>query len=92
MKLPKQKKQGKLWTLINTTYNDLFLHITNQIKDKQTQPQQEIQETIPTDTNAATTAPHAHSSCLIKIVYMSNINRPMLLSFYEKYINPFKTH
>ncbi|WZZ51081.1 hypothetical protein YC2023_051188 [Brassica napus] len=33
---------------------------------KQTQPQQKIQETIPTDTKAATTAPPAHSSCLIK--------------------------
>ncbi|KAG5407838.1 hypothetical protein IGI04_013957 [Brassica rapa subsp. trilocularis] len=59
---------------------------------KQTQPQQEIQETIPTDTKATTTAPPAHFSCFIKIAYMPNVNRPMLLYSYEKYINSFKTH
>ena len=78
--------------MINTTNNDFCSHIPHQIKNKQTQPQQEIQETIPTDTKVATTAPPAHSSCLIKIAYMSNVNRPMLLSSYEKYINSFKTH
>ena len=92
MKLPEQKKQSKLWTLINTANNDFCLHIIHQIKDKQTQPQQEIQETIPTDTKAATTSPHAHFSCLIKIAYMPNVNMPMILSSYEKYINSFKTH
>ncbi|KAG2246150.1 hypothetical protein Bca52824_085778 [Brassica carinata] len=50
------------------------------MQNKQTQPQQEIQETIPTDTKAATTTPPAHSSCHIKIAYMSNVNMPMLLS------------
>ncbi|WZZ85613.1 hypothetical protein YC2023_114192 [Brassica napus] len=59
---------------------------------KQTQSHQEIQETIPKDTNAATTSPPAHSSCLIKIAYMLNVNMPTLLSSYEKYIYSFKTH
>ena len=60
------------------------LHIIHQIKEKQTQPHQEIQETIQTDTKAATTSPHAHYSCLMKIAYMPNVNRPMLKSSYEK--------
>ncbi|KAG5383713.1 hypothetical protein IGI04_035183 [Brassica rapa subsp. trilocularis] len=51
-----------------------------------------IQKTISKDKKAATTAPPAHSSCLIKIAYMSNVNMPMLLSSYEKHINSFKTH
>ncbi|KAG5383535.1 hypothetical protein IGI04_035005 [Brassica rapa subsp. trilocularis] len=29
---------------------------------------------------------------LMKITYMHNVNRPMLLSFYEKCINSLKTH
>ena len=70
--------------MINITNNDFCLHITHQIKDKQTQPHQNIQETIPTDTKAAITSPPAHSSCLIEIAYMPNVNRPMLKSSYEK--------
>ncbi|KAG5376506.1 hypothetical protein IGI04_041102 [Brassica rapa subsp. trilocularis] len=84
---------SKLQTLINTNNNDFCLHITLQIKEKQIQPYQEIQETlIPTDTNVATTSPPAHSSCLMKIAYMPNVNMPMLFSSYEKYINSFKTY
>ncbi|KAG5400297.1 hypothetical protein IGI04_014904, partial [Brassica rapa subsp. trilocularis] len=59
---------------------------------KQTQSHQEIRETIPTDTKATTTSPPAHSSCIMKIAYMSNVNRPMILFSYEKYIYSFKTH
>ncbi|WZZ58274.1 hypothetical protein YC2023_058381 [Brassica napus] len=59
------------------------------ITDK-SRSRQEIQETIPTDTKVATTYPHAHSSCLMKIADMHNVNMPMLLSSYKKYINLFK--
>ncbi|KAG5378491.1 hypothetical protein IGI04_026333 [Brassica rapa subsp. trilocularis] len=82
----------KLQTLIKTTNNDFCLHITHQIKKKQTQPYKEIQETIPTYTKATTTSPPTHSSCLMKITYMLNVNMPMLLSFYEKCIYSFKIH
>ncbi|KAG5375313.1 hypothetical protein IGI04_039909 [Brassica rapa subsp. trilocularis] len=80
------------YTMINTNNNDFCLHITHQIKEKQTQPHQEIQEIIPTDTNAATTSPLVHSSCLLNIAYMLNVNGSMLLSSYEKFIYSFKTH
>ncbi|WZY72611.1 hypothetical protein YC2023_004851 [Brassica napus] len=33
---------------------------------------------MPTNTKAATTSPPAHSSCLIKIAHMPNVNMPML--------------
>ena len=91
VKLSKQKKQSKLQTLINTNNNDFCLHITHQIKETQTQSYQEIQETILTYTKAATTSPPAHSSCLMKIAYMLNVNRPILLYSYGKYIYSFKT-
>ncbi|KAF3599938.1 hypothetical protein F2Q69_00035329 [Brassica cretica] len=35
-----------------------------------------MQETIPTDTKAATTSLPAHSSCLMKIAYMLNFVKP----------------
>ncbi|KAG5406284.1 hypothetical protein IGI04_012403, partial [Brassica rapa subsp. trilocularis] len=79
-------------TIYKLTFATKKTKTTIKIKDKQTQPQQEIQETIPTDTKAATTSLPAHSSCLIKIAYMPSVNMPMLLSSYEKYINSFKTH
>ena len=90
--IPKQKKQSKLRTLINTTSSNFCLHITYQIKEKQTQLHQEIQETIQTDTKATTTSPPAQSSCRMKITYMLNVKRLMLLSSYKKYINLFKTY
>ncbi|KAG5375255.1 hypothetical protein IGI04_039851 [Brassica rapa subsp. trilocularis] len=40
----------------------------------------------------ATTSSPAQSSCLMKIAYMLNVNMPMLLSSYEKYIYSFKIH
>ncbi|KAG5393603.1 hypothetical protein IGI04_023566, partial [Brassica rapa subsp. trilocularis] len=67
------------------------LFVSSLIK-KQTQSHQEIQKTIPTNTKAATTSPPAHSSCLMKIAYMLNVNMPMVLSSYEKYIYSFKIH
>ena len=92
MKLPKQKKKSKLRTLINTNKNDFCLHITHHIKEKQTHPHHEIQETILTYTKAATTFPPAHSSYFMKIAYMLNVNMSMILSSYEKYINSFETN
>ncbi|WZZ28208.1 hypothetical protein YC2023_011609 [Brassica napus] len=68
---------------------------------KETTITQTIKETTatPGDTKdnpnrhkAATTSPPNHSFCLMKIAYMLNINRPLLLSSYEKYIYSFKTH
>ncbi|KAG5397156.1 hypothetical protein IGI04_018970 [Brassica rapa subsp. trilocularis] len=47
---------------------------------------------VPTDSKATTTFQHAHSSCLMKIAYISNVNTLILLSSYEKYINSFEIH
>ncbi|WZY86595.1 hypothetical protein YC2023_032979 [Brassica napus] len=60
---------------LNLRKDSEFMRITVFFLDEK--PQQEIQEIIPTDTKAATTSPPAHFSCLIKIAYMPNINRPI---------------
>ncbi|WZZ26897.1 hypothetical protein YC2023_010298 [Brassica napus] len=54
------------------------LYVSSLIRKKQSTHNSlyitEIQETIPTYTKAATTSPTAHSSCLMKIAYMPNVN------------------
>ncbi|KAG5382898.1 hypothetical protein IGI04_034368 [Brassica rapa subsp. trilocularis] len=65
----------------NSLYIIIYIVLTSIIKNI-SYPKFVI--TIPIDTNAATTSPPAHSSCLIKIAYMSNVNWSVLLSSYEK--------
>ncbi|WZZ03384.1 hypothetical protein YC2023_089305 [Brassica napus] len=71
-----------------STISKLFRTQTQNSQKKQTQPHQEIQETISTDTKAATTSPPAHSSCLIKIAYMSDVNMYVGFMDIETYTNP----
>ncbi|WZY94371.1 hypothetical protein YC2023_066700 [Brassica napus] len=59
---------------------------------KQPQPHQEIQETIPTYTKAATTSPPTYSSCLMKIAYMPNVDGGMWRLKPEQYNTTMSTN